>query len=323
MTEFETIIDCDPGCDDAIALVSALTNPNIKVVGITSIGGNVDPHKTKRNAIGIADLVGRRDVPIVAGAMKPLVKPAVNASDVHGETGVDGLTMNYNAITRLEAEQPKMSAAEFILEQSHKLKGRLNLIVIGPMTNIALALQQDPNLPTRIRSLTVMGCAFGNPTGNIGENLQAEFNIYCDPHAAKITLDAFQNSRVPTKIMPLDVTHRFMQDHDFREWLAAQSAGGTNFASMLEHYADGYPGLEPTQKGMSPLHDFHTVAATLQPSIYQWERGRVDIVPDLGAANEGQSVFTPSAKGVTEIARGLNKERFSAILKDSLVNALH
>ena len=320
MSKTKVIIDCDPGCDDAIALAAVLTDPKFDVIGITSIGGNVNPQKTKRNALGIADLVGRHDVPIIAGAKKPLVKPMVDASDVHGETGVDGLKMDFNAIANLESKQPQQHAVDFILEQSRKYNGELNLIVIGPMTNIAMALQKDKTLPTRIQSLTIMGGAFGDPAGNMGETLHAEFNVYCDPHAAKITLDAFQQARVPSKIMPLDVTHKFLQDADFREWLASLSPQGENFANMLKHYAEGYPGLPTSDAGKSPLHDFHTIASFLNPDMYTWDRGFVDVVPD--GVWDGQTILSRSYKWNTQVASDVNRDQFLKVLKGSLTQAL-
>ena len=296
------IIDTDPGCDDTIALIAALTSPDLDVLGITSIGGNVDPVQTQRNALGICALAGSRDVPVYAGCDKPLVKRAVLADHVHGETGVQGLVL-----PDVEIRPQEMDAAGFILSLTEK-HSDVTLVVIGPMTNIALAYLRDNTLPARLKEIVTMGGAYGDPAGNITPH--AEFNIFCDPHAAKIVYDNFPRIRA----LPLDVTHKTMQDAAFREWLKSHGDKGVNLANMLEAYAATYPGIEG--QGLSPLHDFHTIAALADPSLYGFERGRVEVVESGG--REGQTSLAADGASGVQVARSLDKEQFFAVLKAML-----
>jgi purine nucleosidase len=295
------IIDTDPGCDDAIALVAALTSPLFDVIGITSIGGNVDPVQTQRNALGICAMVDRSDVPVIAGCDKPLVKRAVLADHVHGETGVQGLVLPAVAMP-----QATMDAADFILRETKK-HDDITLVVIGPMTNIALAYLRDNTLPERVREIVTMGGAYGDPSGNITPF--AEFNIFCDPHAAKIVYDNFPRIRA----LPLDVTHKTLQDVVFRDWLRAQGGHGTNLATMLDGYAATYPKMEG--RGVSPLHDFHTIAALVEPALYTWKKGSVTVAET--GEREGQTKIS-DASDTCAIAVSVDKNRFFALLKAML-----
>ena len=296
------IIDTDPGCDDAIALVAALASPLFDVAGITSIGGNVDPAQTQRNALGICALAGRSDVPVIAGCDKPLVKRAVLADHVHGETGVQGLVLPGISMPPATGD-----AADFILEHTHR-HADITLVVIGPMTNIAMAYKRDNALPARIKEIVTMGGAYGDPPGNITP--YAEFNIFCDPHAAKIVYDHFPRMRV----LPLDVTHKTMQDAGFRAWLRGQGDQGANLAAMLDGYAATYPDMEG--RGVSPLHDFHTIAALADPSLYTWREGRV-AVTETGE-REGQTILAPDPAGGCQVAVSVEEGRFFALLRDML-----
>lgn len=296
------IIDTDPGCDDTIALVAALTSPKFDVLGISSIGGNVDPVQTQRNALGICALVDRKDVQVYAGCDRPLVKRAVLADHVHGETGVQGLVL-----PELTMPSATMDAADFIITETKK-HDDITLIVIGPMTNIATARQRDNTLPARVKEIVTMGGAYGDPAGNITP--YAEFNIFCDPHAAKIVYDNFPRIRA----LPLDVTHKTLQDSGFRDWLRGKGASGVNLATMLDGYAATYPGQEG--KGVSPLHDFHTIAALNDPSLYIWQSGRIEIV-EMGE-REGRTVLAPQPDGPHKVAVSVDQARFFALLKAML-----
>lgn len=296
------IIDTDPGCDDTIALIAALTSPDLEVLGITSIGGNVDPVQTQLNALGICALAGRRDVPVYAGCDKPLVKRAVLADHVHGETGVQGLVL-----PDVEIRPQDMDASDFILSQTEK-HSDVTLVVIGPMTNIALAYLRDNSLPARVKEIVTMGGAYGDPAGNITP--YAEFNIFCDPHAAKIVYDNFPCIRA----LPLDVTHKTMQDATFREWLKSHGDKGVNLANMLEAYAATYPGVEG--QGLSPLHDFHTIAALVDLSLYGFERGCVKV--HESGEREGQTSLAADPTCGVQVAVSVEKERFFALLRTML-----
>jgi purine nucleosidase len=177
------LIDTDPGVDDALALLLAFNAPGHEVVGLTVAAGNVGLAHTVRNALKLCEVAGREDVPVFAGCDRPLLHAAPDAAYVHGEDGFGDV--GYDAAHRAaEAEH----AALAILRLSHRHAGRLLLVALGPLTNLALALRLDPTLPARVARLVVMG---GAVTGQGNITPAAEFNIYFDPEAAHIVLGAF------------------------------------------------------------------------------------------------------------------------------------
>lgn len=177
------LIDTDPGVDDALALLMALRDPRHEVVALTVAAGNVGLRHTVANALKLCEVAGRTDVPVFAGCDRPLLHAAPDAAHVHGEDGFGDV--GYVPAAR-GAEDGH--AVEAILRLSHAHAGRLLLVMLGPLTNLALALRMDPTLPTRIGRLVVMGGAV-TARGNITPS--AEFNVYFDPEAARIVFEAF------------------------------------------------------------------------------------------------------------------------------------
>jgi purine nucleosidase len=175
--EHTLLIDTDPGVDDALALLMALRAPNARVIGLSIAAGNVGLQHTVANALKLLD-VADQDVPVFAGCAHPLVQPAIDAAYVHGHDGFGDT--GYTPSTR----QPSAEhAALAILRLSHEYAGELTLVMLGPLTNLALALRLDPNLPKRIKRLLIMGAAV-NARGNITPS--AEFNVAFDPEAAQV-----------------------------------------------------------------------------------------------------------------------------------------
>jgi len=185
MTErIPLLIDTDPGVDDALALLMAFADTHHEVVGLTIAAGNVGLRHTVANALKLCEVAGRGDVPVYAGCEAPLLHPSPDAGDVHGQDGFGDV--GYEAAARKpEAEH----AALAILRLSHEHAGKLVLVALGPLTNVALALKLDPTLPGRIARLVVMGGAV-TCRGNITP--AAEFNVYFDPEAAHIVFEAFE-----------------------------------------------------------------------------------------------------------------------------------
>lgn len=184
MTEkIPLLIDTDPGVDDALALLMAFDDPAHEVVGLTIAAGNVGLDHTVRNALKLCEVVGRNDVPVFAGCDAPLLHPARDAAYVHGRDGF-GDTGYAPPARQAEAEH----AALAILRLSHAHAGRLLLVALGPLTNLALAVKLDPTLPSRVERLVVMG---GAVTGHGNITASAEFNIAFDPEAARIVFAAF------------------------------------------------------------------------------------------------------------------------------------
>ena len=191
------IIDTDPGQDDAVAILLALASPELEVLGLTAVAGNVPLHLTQKNAMKICELAGKPETRVFAGAVHPLVRRLVTAEHVHGRTGLNGP----------ELPEPTMKlqdrhAVDFIIETiMHEGPATITLCPLGPMTNIALAMAREPRIVPRIQEIVLMGGGFfegGNTTPT------AEFNIYVDPHAADIVLKC----GAPIVMMPLDVTHK-------------------------------------------------------------------------------------------------------------------
>ena len=200
MTKRSIIIDCDPGQDDAIALLLALSSPDeLDVLGITAVAGNVPLELTERNARQIRDICKRSDIPVFAGCSQPMQRDLVTAEYVHGTTGIDGIDI-------VEPELPleDLHTVDFIIETLHGADDEsVTLVPIGPLTNVGTAIQRDSVILTKVREIVIMGGAMregGNRTPS------AEFNIFVDPHAADIV---FRCGR-PITVMGLDVTHQVL-----------------------------------------------------------------------------------------------------------------
>jgi inosine-uridine nucleoside N-ribohydrolase len=246
------LIDCDPGHDDALAILLAARTSN--VVAITTVHGNAPLSRTKENARAVLELAGLSSIPVAAGAERPLVREPRYAPEVHGITGLDGPDMPQPKVPLLDAD-----GADVILDRSRAVPN-LHLVPVGPLTNVALAFQRDPSLAGRIERITLMGGSllWGNITP------AAEFNIYCDPEAAAIVFEA----GVPITMVGLNVTEQVIATADRRAQIRA--IGGrvaTAAADMLDFYGGGegqYSGL-----GGGAMHDPLAVAALVEPSIVE------------------------------------------------------
>ncbi|MCW0437627.1 nucleoside hydrolase [Xanthomonas sacchari] len=203
------LIDTDPGVDDALALLMAFADPRHEVVGLTIAAGNVGLRHTVRNALKLCEVAGREDVPVFAGCADPLLHPSVDAGHVHGQDGFGDVDLP-PAARGAEAEH----AALAILRLSHQYAGRLLLVALGPLTNIALALKLDPTLPQRVGRFLVMGGAI-TCHGNITP--AAEFNIAFDPEAAHIVFKAFPHIEVAD--WEATVAHG-LPHREVEQWLA-------------------------------------------------------------------------------------------------------
>ena len=277
MSSTKLIIDTDPGQDDAVAILLALASPEIEVLGLTAVAGNVPLALTARNCLKVLELARRTDVPVHAGADRPLRRPLVTAEQVHGNSGLDGPDLPEPA-TPLAGGH----AVDFILDTLRREPaGAVTLAALGPMTNLALALDADPAAFGRAGRVVAMGGGWsegGNTTP------AAEFNIHVDPEAAQAVL----KSGVPVVLPPLDVTHRCLTRSDrVAAFHALGNRAGAAVAEMLafferfdeaKHGADG-----------SPLHDPNVVAWMLAPELY---RGR-DVNVEVETVSEltiGQTV---------------------------------
>lgn len=264
-TNRKIIIDTDPGQDDAIAILLALASPELEVVGITAVAGNVPLRLTEKNARKICELAGRPDVRVFAGAERPLLRRSVTAEHVHGKTGLDGPVLPKPTMPLQEQH-----AVDFIIETLMKEEsGTITLCPLGPLTNIALALIREPRIAPRIKEIVLMGGGFfegGNMTP------AAEFNIYVDPHAADVVF----RSGAPIVVMPLDVTHKALTTAARIE--AFRSLGtrvGDAAAALLEFFERFDEEKYGTDGG--PLHDPCVIAYLLRPELFTGRHCNVEV----------------------------------------------
>jgi purine nucleosidase len=259
------IIDTDPGQDDAVAILLALASPELEVLGVTAVAGNVPLPLTQRNARIVCELAGRRDLPVFAGCDAPLARPLVTAEHVHGKTGLDGPPLP-DPTMPLQAAH----AVDFIVETLRRAPpGSVTLCPLGPLTNIATAFRRAPDIVPRVAEVVLMGGAYFE-VGNITP--AAEFNIYVDPEAAEIVF----RSGAPLTVMPLDVTHKALTS---RDWVAAMAGLGTEVGRMVAAWTDFFERFDVAKYGSqgAPLHDPTVIAYLLRPELFTGRRINVEI----------------------------------------------
>jgi inosine-uridine nucleoside N-ribohydrolase len=242
------LIDCDPGHDDAIALLLALASPEVEVLGVSTVAGNQTLDKTTANAIRVLEFAGHGEIPVAAGADRPLVRDQFVASYVHGETGLDGPDL-----PPPQSEPVASHAADFLAEKIRSSDRPVTLVPVGPLTNVALLLALHPD--ARPERIVLMGGAIAE--GNVTP--AAEFNIWCDPEAAARVF----KSGIDVTMIGLDVTHKalFTQAHVGR--LAGRV--GEMVAELLRFY-DTFHRSVYNFNG-SPIHDALAVASVVNPDL--------------------------------------------------------
>jgi purine nucleosidase len=309
MAKQKIIIDTDPGQDDAVAILLALASPELEVLGITAVAGNVPLDWTQKNARRICELAGRPEMRVFAGASQPLVRPLVTAEHVHGDTGMDGPDLP-------EPTMPLQSqhAVDFLIEELlRQPSGTVTLCTLGALTNVALALQRAPEIAQRIQQIVLMGGGYSEG-GNITP--AAEFNIYVDPHAAKIVFAI----GIPLVVVPLDVTHQVLTT---RKRMEAIAAIGTRVARATVEMLDFFERFDVQKYGSDggPLHDPCVIAYLLQPDLFQGRLCNVEI--ETGSElTMGMTVV--DWWGVTDrpknalFMRGVNAEGFFSLLTERL-----
>ncbi len=267
----KVVIDTDPGQDDAVAILLALASPEIEVLGITAVAGNVSLDLTSRNARIVCELAGRRDVPVLAGARHPLKRPLVTAEHVHGRTGLDGPDLPDPTIPLAGRD-----AVGFLIETIRtEPAGSVTLCALGPLTNLALAMMKAPDIRGRIGRIVLMGGAYFE-VGNITP--AAEFNIYVDPEAAQVVF----GSGVPLTVLPLDATHKALVTKARNDaFLALGSPVGRAVAEMTAFF-ERFDKEKYGSDG-APLHDPCVIALLLRPDLFTGRDINVEIetVSDL------------------------------------------
>jgi len=301
------ILDVDPGHDDAVALMLACGHPDLDLLAVTTVAGNVTIEKTTRNALRVLSLVGCTDVPVGVGAPEPLERPLHTAEDIHGKSGLDGP----EEIPHAGFEPDESGAVALIADTLRASTEPVTLIPVGPLTNIAAFLREHPGLKDRVARISLMGGSMG--LGNTTP--AAEFNIYVDPEAAR---EVFE-SGLPITMSGLDVTHQAGAGPRERARLRATGRVGHVVAGFLDFFATTYESVFGFDA--PPLHDPVAVAAVLEPGLLKTRPMRVDIEceSDLTRGETvcdfyGVTGMAPNA----EVGVELDRERFFRLLYGAL-----
>jgi len=307
MIKKKIIIDTDPGQDDAVALLLALASKELEILGITCVAGNVPLSLTSENARKILELTRYTEIPVFAGADRPIKRTLVTAEHVHGKTGIDGPVLEKPKI-KLQSKE----AIEFIIETILSYpKDEITLCTLGPLTNIGLAFQREPRIKTLIKEIIMMGGGFFEG-GNITP--AAEFNIYVDPEAAAEVLV----SGIPITMLPLDVTHKALTSRSrIESFRKIGNKAGIATAEMLDFFERF--DVEKYGSEGGPLHDPNVIAYLLRPEFYEGKYVNVEI--EVGSdLTRGMTVVdwwnvTTRKKNVYYVDRVKDEEFFNFLVE--------
>jgi purine nucleosidase len=302
------IIDCDPGQDDALAILLALGSPEeLEVLAVTTVAGNVPLSLTEKNARKIVELAGRHDIAVHAGCDRPLQRDLVTAEYVHGRTGLDGAELPEPKTPLADAH-----AVDAIVAALRARPGAVTLCPIGPLTNIATAIRRAPDIASHIREIVLMGGAIGE--GNITP--AAEFNIFADPHAAKIVFE----SGVKLTMLGLDVTHQVLATPErVRAIGELETAVSQAVVGLLEFYNI----YDQTKRGRpgAPMHDPCVIAYLLRPDLFAGRDCHVAI-ETMGEHTLGRTVVDWSGRGrrtaSATVIHEVDADGFFALLTERL-----
>jgi inosine-uridine nucleoside N-ribohydrolase len=301
----EIILDCDPGHDDAIALLLALASPELRLLGVTTVSGNQTLEKTTANAIRVLDHVGRHDIPVAAGAGRPLIRERHVAAEVHGETGLDGPDLPPPS-----RDHEPTHAIDWIAAAVAANPQRVTLVATGPLTNVALFTARYPDLSARLERVVLMGGAIG--AGNVTP--AAEFNIWADPEAAYRVF----TSGLDLTMVGLDVTHKALLTPAHADRLADSGSAGKLVADLYTFYARfharryGWDG--------APVHDAVALAQVVDPSLLETAHCGVvvDTGPELSRGRTHVDLGAATWEPNCQVAVDIDAERFLSLLTDRI-----
>ena len=265
----KVILDMDLGIDDAVALAYAVGCDDIEIVGVTGTYGNVYVGQGARNTRAVLELLGVRDVPVVAGLPHALEKDRFDrlevSSRIHGRDGLGGVGQRWFGVVDCDSEETEDDGVGFLLEAARRYGKELTIISTGPLTNVASALRRDRKAMLETAGLVMMGGAL-TVTGNVNE--AAEANVYQDPRACKEVLE----SGMSVAMVGLDVTScAFFTREDTARWRLLETPAGHAFADMLDHYIDEHRDIEGME-GRCYIHDPSAVACAVHPELFEMLR---------------------------------------------------
>jgi purine nucleosidase len=285
------ILDCDPGIDDALAIAFAHGHPGIDLVGITTVAGNVGLAKTTANALAVCEFIGAAGIPVTAGCAGPLLRPALDARQVHGDSGLGGAILPPAAASPADGH-----AIDYLIETVRAAPGEITLVATGPLTNIALAVQREPRLADWVRQFVIMGGSAGR--GNVTP--AAEYNIWADPEAAAAV---FRAGWIVT-MLGLDVTLRTGATDEVLRRMGELGPLGTRlllpaleqYRSVREPRLRGGLGGSSSLEAGPPVHDVCAVAWVAEPDLFGLVPARVQ-VELAGQFTSGMTVTDFDAPG--------------------------
>jgi purine nucleosidase len=302
------ILDCDPGHDDAIALLLAHGNPDIELVAVTTVMGNQTLEKVTRNALSVARVAGITGVPFAAGCPRPLVRTIETGATIHGESGLDGPVLPEPVL-----ELDERHAVDLIIDTVMAAEpGTITLVPTGALTNIAMAARKEPRIVSRVKEVVLMGG--GVATGNWSAT--AEFNIVIDPEAAHIVF----NESWPVTMIGLNLTHQALATPEVAARIAAVNTVPARFVGeLLEFFGHTYREVQGFDA--PPVHDPCAVAFVIDPSIMTVQRVPIDVELS-GSLTLGMTVADFRAPApddcTTQVAVDLDTSRFWDLIVDAL-----
>jgi len=302
------ILDCDPGHDDAIAMLLAHGSPAISLAAITTVAGNQTIDKVTRNALAVATIGGITDVPIAAGMARPLVRERMAAASIHGDSGMDGPELPEPTV-QLDARHAVDLIIETVMSEP---PGTITLVPTGPLTNIAMAARREPRIVERVREVVLMGGGYA--TGNWSAT--AEFNILVDPEAAHIVF----NETWPLTMVGLDLTHQALATPSVvAEFAGLDSAPGRFIVDLLAFFAHSYRDMQGFDS--PPVHDACAVAYVIDPEVMTVRRAPID-VELAGSLTLGMTVAdfrSPAPDDChSQVAVDLDAPRFWSLAVDAV-----
>ncbi len=301
------ILDCDPGHDDALAILLAQGASELELAAITTVAGNHPLELTTLNALRVCELAGIRDVPVAAGCASPLLRELVTAPEIHGEAGLEGHHWPPPSLRAVPEH-----AVDLIIDLVMSSPGEITLVPIGPLTNIAVALRREPRLAGSVREVVVMGGSFTR--GNVTP--AAEFNIFVDPEAAAIVFAAGW----PLTMVGLDVTERALAGEEQLERIATLDTPVSRAVmGLLRFYGESQ--LRETGSSRPPVHDPCAIARVARPELFEVRPARVEIEV-CGRLTSGMTVTDfrppPHRPANTSVATALDMNSFWELFVESL-----
>jgi purine nucleosidase len=293
------ILDVDTGIDDAVALALAVSSPEIELLAVTTLAGNVDIAQTTENTRRVLAMLGAGQVPVHRGASRPLARPHQDAAHVHGGNGLGNVEL-----PPATGEQGKDRGPAAIIRMALARPGEITLVCVGPLTNLAIALNVEPTITTLLKRVVIMGGAFFNP-GNITPF--AEFNVFVDPEAAE---QVFSAPFPDVTVVGLDASHQATLTRD--DWERAKESNAPAAQLLGLVYGRSF-----TERGGSHfyLHDPLAVAIAIEPDLARYETGRVSVA--LDGERRGQTTFSEGGTGA-RIAKVIEVDRFHVRFRERM-----